>query len=90
MLGLQVDRCTVDNFLNAIKDYAEEVKEEDTSEADTNVAYKRRKQCAQTIIGKTFIRTSGSRTKADDSLEDFGDIAKQVEEESLVSDEKTC
>ena len=87
VLGLEVDTDTVNNFIDVFKDYVEEVHEEDPSD-DSDQALVRRRRKAQTLIGKTFIRTSGSRTETDDTWEeDFGDIAKQVEEEVELTED---
>ncbi len=87
VLGLEVDTDTVNNFIDVFKDYVEEVHEEEPSD-DSDQTLARRRRRAQTLIGKTFIRTSGSRTETDDTWEeDFGDIAKQVEEEVVLSED---
>ncbi len=57
VLGLNVDRDTVDEFLEVFKDYA--VGDGAEEETDPNVLKSNRKNRAKNLIGKSFIRRLG-------------------------------
>lgn len=80
VLGLNVDRDTVDEFLEVFKDYA--AGDGNSDDANPDVLRSNRKKRATTLIGKSFIRRPAGPQVSEFGSEDdaFGDIAQYVDE----------